>query len=249
MLEEKSKTGFIKFYRSILDWEWYSDTNTMRIFIHCLLKANYQDKKWQGITIQRGSFITSLENLAFETGLSVMQVRTALKKLNVTNEITSQSTSRNTLITVNNYDKYQADNTPDNKQITNEQQTDNKQITTTNKYKNIRNKEYIDNSNTTNIIVDEKQQTKTKKFIKPTIEEIKSYCTERNNGIDANFFYDYYESKGWQIGKNPMKDWKAAVRTWERKNFNKGGDNNAGTSADSRRNPNESKYSRANGWF
>ena len=249
MIEEKSKMGFIKFYRSILDWEWYNDTNTMRIFVHCLLKANFQDKNWQGITIQRGSFITSLENLAVETGLSVMQVRTALKKLNVTNEITSQSTSRNTLITVNNYDKYQADNTPDNKQITNEQQTDNKQITTTNKYKNIRNKEYIDNSNNTNIIIEEEQQTKTKKFIKPTIEEIKSYCSERKNGVDANFFYDYYESKGWKIGKNPMKDWKAAVRTWERKNFNKGGVNNAEDSTDSRRNPNESKYSRANGWF
>ncbi len=110
----------------------------------------------------------------------------------------------------------------------------------------------IDNSNTTNIVVGDEQQPqqqKTKKFNKPTIEEIKAYCTERNNGIDANYFFDYYESKGWQIGKNPMKDWKAAVRTWERKDFNKGGDNNAETSTDSRRNPNESKYSRENGWF
>ena len=105
------------------------------------------------------------------------------------------------------------------------------------------------NNNTTSIVIEDEQQTKTKKFIKPTIEEIKSYCNERKNDIDAGFFYDYYESKGWQIGKNPMKDWKAAVRTWERKNFNKGGDNNAETSTNSRRNPNESKYSRENGWF
>ena len=105
-------------------------------------------------------------------------------------------------------------------------------------------------NNTNNIVVEEEeQQTKTKKFIKPTIEEIKSYCTERNNRIDANYFFDYYESNGWKRGKTPIKDWKAAVRTWERKNFNKGGDNNAEASTDSRRNPNESKYSRANGWF
>ena len=55
-------------------------------------------------------------------------------------------------------------------------------------------------------------------FEKPTIEEIKEYCVSRGNGIDANYFYDFYESKNWMIGKNKMKDWKAAVRTWERNN-------------------------------
>lgn len=53
------------------------------------------------------------------------------------------------------------------------------------------------------------------KFIKPTIEEIKSYCLERKNSINPSQFFDYYESKGWLIGKNQMKDWKAAIRTWE----------------------------------
>jgi len=54
-----------------------------------------------------------------------------------------------------------------------------------------------------------------KYFNKPTIIEIKDYCLERNNKIDANSFFDFYESKGWMVGKNKMKDWKAAVRTWE----------------------------------
>ena len=57
----------------------------------------------------------------------------------------------------------------------------------------------------------------TKKFIKPTIEEITEYCKERNNGINANAFYDFYESKNWYVGKNKMKDWKACVRTWEQR--------------------------------
>ena len=53
------------------------------------------------------------------------------------------------------------------------------------------------------------------RFVKPSIEEIEQYCIERNNGINANAFYDFYESKNWYVGKNKMKDWKAAIRTWE----------------------------------
>lgn len=56
---------------------------------------------------------------------------------------------------------------------------------------------------------------KSKRFVKPTIEQIQKYCDERENDIDAQRFYDHYESKGWMIGKSPMKDWQAAVRTWE----------------------------------
>ena len=58
---------------------------------------------------------------------------------------------------------------------------------------------------------------KEKAFKKPTIEEISAYCKERNNSIDPQMFYDFYESKGWMVGKNKMKDWKAACRTWESK--------------------------------
>ena len=63
-----------------------------------------------------------------------------------------------------------------------------------------------------------KENIKRKDFEKPTIEEIAQYCTERNNSIDAEEFYDFYESKAWHIGKNKMKDWKACVRTWEKRN-------------------------------
>ena len=62
----------------------------------------------------------------------------------------------------------------------------------------------------------EKENNK-RKFIKPTIEEIEEYCKERNNGINANAFYDFYESKDWYVGKNRMKDWKACIRTWEQR--------------------------------
>ena len=81
----------------------------------------------------------------------------------------------------------------------------------------------IKQSLTNNIVNDniynnnKKENIKRKSFVKPTIEEINQYCRERNNGINANAFYDFYESKNWYVGKNKMKDWKACVRTWEQR--------------------------------
>lgn len=60
------------------------------------------------------------------------------------------------------------------------------------------------------------QKKTVSKFVKPTVEEVAEYCRQRNNSVDAGAFCDFYESKGWKIGKDTMKDWKAAVRTWER---------------------------------
>ena len=65
--------------------------------------------------------------------------------------------------------------------------------------------------------IEEKENIKRKRFEKPTIEEIEEYCKERNNGINANAFYDFYESKDWYVGKNRMKNWKACIRTWEQR--------------------------------
>jgi uncharacterized protein (DUF2164 family) len=56
------------------------------------------------------------------------------------------------------------------------------------------------------------------KFQKPSLIEIKQYCNDRKNNVDSNKWFDFYESKGWMIGKNKMKDWKAAIRTWEKTN-------------------------------
>lgn len=63
--------------------------------------------------------------------------------------------------------------------------------------------------------------TKRKRFEKPTLSQITQYCLDRNNNVNAEQFFDYYESNGWKVGKNSMKDWKAAVRTWERSEYRK----------------------------
>ena len=66
-------------------------------------------------------------------------------------------------------------------------------------------------------VASEKPKEPPKRFRPPTLEEVEAYCFERNNRVDAERFVDYYTSNGWKVGKNPMKDWKAAVRNWERK--------------------------------
>ena len=63
------------------------------------------------------------------------------------------------------------------------------------------------------------QKEKTKVFQKPTFEEVEAYCKERDNAVDVARWFDYYTANGWKVGKNPMKDWRAAVRTWERSEF------------------------------
>ncbi len=146
--------GWIKLHRKLVQWEWYDDVNVRLLFFHCLLKSNYEDKNWKGQLIKRGSFITSIKNLSKEIGISEMKIRSAIKKLILTNEITIQTTNLNTMITVVCYDLYQSDNKQTNKPITNKQQTDNKRITTTKEVKNIRSKEVKNNTIVANSVIE-----------------------------------------------------------------------------------------------
>lgn len=144
--------GFIKLFRQILDWEWYDDLPTCRLFIHLLLKANYAERNWHGQTIERGSCITSYATLASETGLSQEQIKRALKNLTKTGEIKRIATNKNTVICIVKYADFQgfgfeyneqatSKEQTENKQKTNEQQTSNEQTTTNKEIKNKRNKE------------------------------------------------------------------------------------------------------------
>lgn len=134
--------GWIKLHRSILEWEWYDDTNVFRLFMHCLFKANHKDKRYRGKVVQRGSFLTGRDLLAEETGLTVQQVRTALDKLKSTNELTIKSSRQGTVVEVVNYDKYQ---TATN-ESTNEQPTSNQRVTSNKKSKNIEKDKNKDNN-------------------------------------------------------------------------------------------------------
>nr|DAY55314.1 MAG TPA: replisome organizer [Caudoviricetes sp.] len=187
---------FIKLYRKFTEWEWYSDISTSRLFLHLILTVNWTDKKWQGICIERGSRVASYQVLSTETGLSVKQVRTAIKKLQSTGEVAIKSTNKYSVFTVKNYDLYQAKG----KQEAGERQAEDKQRATTKESKEVK----------------KEKNNNIKRFTPPTHEQVSTYCKERKNTVDAERFLDFYKSKGWMVGKNKMKDWKAAVRNWER---------------------------------
>ena len=121
--------GYIKLFRKLIRWGWYQDNVVKGLFIHCLLCTSYKDFEWMGMGLKAGQFITSLKHLSEELGFSVQQIRTAIKKLESTGEITSKTTNKYTIITVVNWENFQSfedeSNTESNNPITNEQQTKN----------------------------------------------------------------------------------------------------------------------------
>jgi len=117
--------GYILLHRKITDWQWYTNKNDRLLFIHCLISANWKDGWYKGIRIPRGSFATGRVKLSEETGLTEQQTRTSLNHLELTNEITIKSYNKFSIITINNYDRYQTINQQDNQQLTNKQPTTN----------------------------------------------------------------------------------------------------------------------------
>lgn len=113
--------GWIKLHRSIVDWEWFDDANTLSLWIHLLLKANYKDSTWHGIEIKRGSMVAGRIELSKMTGISEQSIRTSLAKLKSTNNITIKSTNKYSVISINNYNLYQDTNQLDNQQLTSNQ--------------------------------------------------------------------------------------------------------------------------------
>lgn len=101
------RNGFVKIYRSILDWEWYDDINTTRLFLHLLLTVSIEKSQWHGVDIERGSRVSSYAILARETKLSVKQIRAALSHLETTGEVARTKYPKFTVFTVVNFDTYQ----------------------------------------------------------------------------------------------------------------------------------------------
>ncbi|MFQ9901228.1 MAG: hypothetical protein ACLRWF_05885 [Ruthenibacterium sp.] len=113
--------GFILLHRRLLGWS--GGRNTMRVFIHLLLKANFEPKKWRGVTVGRGQCATSLAEIAGELGLSERNVRTAIKHLKSTGEVTHERHPDFGLYTIKNYDAYQANDTRSDRQVTPDRHT------------------------------------------------------------------------------------------------------------------------------
>lgn len=135
--------GYIKLYRSMNKWEWYSDVNTKAVFLHLLLNANLEESRFKNHVVPKGSLVIGRKSLAATLGITERNVRTALKHLKMTNEVTIISTNKFSIVTVVNWEKYQANakrvtNKPTN-ELTNNRPTSDQQVTTEKEYKN---KEY-----------------------------------------------------------------------------------------------------------
>lgn len=227
--------GYIKLFRQIQDcWIWDTGRFDKRsAWIDLLMLANHGDKKivFNGkyITIKIGQYLTSIRKLSERWGWPVSTVSTFLSLLEEDLMIKKESDNHRTLITIINYEVFQG--VPNTKDTPIDTQTDT-HIDTQTETNNT-----LNTLDTLNIKEKEipKGISKKKKFTPPTVEEVEEYCRERKNNVDAQRFVDYYTANGWVQGKGkPIKDWKAAVRTWERNSGVKNDErNNTGNSTES----------------
>lgn len=216
--------GFIKLYRSVLDWEWFNDINTFRLFLYCLLKANYSDTKWRGIDIERGSFITSYQKLANATGLTVQQVRTSLNKLEVTGELTHKSHSKYSVVVINNYEHYQENNTQSNKQtnkqVTTKEQDSNKVVTTDKENKKERKEEkkkkHLDFVYLTNTQLQKLVEKHGKDFVDGFIFQLDEYIA-----MSGKKYKDHYRTLQNWIRRDPNPKWLNELKKEQEASDNK----------------------------
>lgn len=202
--------GYIKLYRKMLDNPIIcNDNDYFRVWVQLLLMATHKEMKVvfgnDTKILRQGELITGRDEIAKKCNISSSKVERILKRLKTEHQIEQQTSTKGRLITVLNWEQYQKSEQQNEQQVNNKWTTSEQQVDT--------------NKNDKNIKKDNNKLLSKEKTTKPTLEDIKSYCIERGNSVDPSKFYDYYESNGWMVGKNKMKDWKACVRTWERNSY------------------------------
>lgn len=199
--------GWVKTYRSLTDhWVWQDKPFSKgQAWMDLLLMVNHSEKKilidGKLENVERGQTVSSIRKLCDRWGWSNTKVKNFLKMLENDSMIHVKSDTKKTVITIVNYSVYQDS---ENEKTTLKRQSSDTETSQKHTNKNDKNE----------------KKSNIKRFTPPTYEQVSSYCKERNNTVDADVFIDFYESKGWMVGKNRMKDWKAAVRNWERNRGN-----------------------------
>jgi DNA replication protein DnaD len=191
-------SGWIKLDREITSHWIFKDAWKFRNWIDLLTLVNHSEQKVNikgtVLTCNRGETLCSLDTLSKRWNCDKSKVRRFLKLLESDSMIVLKSEQITTRLTICNYDTYQGERNADETEVKRKRNASETQMTP--------------NKN------DKKERML---FIVPSLQEVSAYCQERNNNVDSQKFFDFYESKGWMVGKNKMKDWKAAVRTWEDK--------------------------------
>lgn len=200
--------NFIKLNRQLLEWRyWYSET-AVKLWILILMKANWKDGWFMGERIPRGSFATSISNLAIESGFSEATVRRWLIKFEEDGQITRRATNRFTQINVIKYALFQ--DVPENvtKRMT-EQMTERvtEQVT-----------DQMTEQVTPNRRSKEREEIKKERRERaaPTLDEVKQFVKEECLTIDPTRFFNFYESQDWKTSSGyPIRDWKSKARSWQ----------------------------------
>jgi hypothetical protein len=197
------ETGYIKLWRSLKYNPVMQKPEYLSVWIYLLMTANYKESEFvfndSKTVVKLGSFITSRAKIAINTGVQESKVERILKYLETEQQIEQQSFNKFRIISIVNWSKYQQTEQETEQLVNSKRTASEQQVNTYNK--------------------DKKDKKDNNIFIIPTLEEIKSYCRERKNQVNPQTFIDHYLSNGWLVGKNKMKDWKAAVRKWEQSNF------------------------------
>ena len=189
-------SGFVKIFRSLKDWEWYDDHNATRLLVHLLLSVNYENKKWKGIDIPKGAMVFSWDTLSKEVGLTPMQCRTSMTKLESSGEVTRKVTNKYQLVALVKWEKFQIIEGCVTDKLTDKQQANNRQVTTTKEYKEINNKR----SSTSEV---------------PSYSEFESYALTKRPEVDTSHLKAKFESwveLGWKDGHgNKILNWKSKL--------------------------------------
>lgn len=192
----KDERTYIKLFHNILDWGWYNDTNTFRVFLHILLRANYKDSEYKGVKIPAGACVFGYNAWAKELGLSVRQVRTAITHLKSTGEVTIKTTSKFSVVSLVKWEFWQIEEgratSKTTSRATSKRQASDKQATTSKDSKNI--------------------------YTTPTIDMVREYVAENKMIIDPDYFFRYYETAKWKDNKGkPIRNWKLKALNWNRR--------------------------------
>lgn len=200
--------GWIKLYRSLIDWEWYDDHNATRLLVHLLVTVNYEDKKWKGITIKAGSRVTSFSVLAKETGLTVKQIRVALTKLENSGEVARKRAHEGQAVILCKWEKLQSDEEKRARKRADRGHTEGRPRATTKEVKN-----------------NKKERTKELRIVK-SIEERKSDFVEILRTHIENYprellnnFFEYWTEHGpndkkMRFEKQTSFDISRRLKTW-----------------------------------
>lgn len=205
---------WIKIHRKMKERERYDDNNTKILFLHLLLSVNHEEKRRRGNVVKPWQIITSLWNLAEQTNLSIRQVRTSLEKLKSTWELTSQVTSRFSLITLCCWDKYQSSDKQVTSNMTSKWQSDDKQVTTTKEWKEYKEWKEKRNNWATKLLIDRFDEFWSKYPLKKWKKRAKDYYIRKIKTIDK-----HKELMKWLEGyikeHNRPKDFTPPYKQWD----------------------------------